>query len=245
MYTTNHMYNTNGLLPIRWGLGCCLMDEMQRRFGFRRLFGRQIGLTCRSFTPFHFLFLRHFLRWTHPADYTLSDAENNTNKKMCRWWRTMSRSRQKKSEPSPSGVPCGTTGLGVRNYSLGPPLVPKSVAQHNGWCWLYTVGRMRSLPPKAEVFRPKNASIPLRWHESANPFSFSQSGTPLGRVATLFLCSLELFSFVVSRYICTAAKGSFFFVTPGQQKNVFLCQVWYLSEVQMSDSPEWPKGGVA
>ena len=38
-------------------------------FWFRRRFVRQAGLACRSFALFHFLFLRHFLRWTHAAHY--------------------------------------------------------------------------------------------------------------------------------------------------------------------------------
>ena len=42
------------------GLGRCLTDEMQRRFGLGGFFVRQIGLACRSFVPCHFLFLRHF-----------------------------------------------------------------------------------------------------------------------------------------------------------------------------------------
>ena len=37
-------------------------------FWFRRTFVRQVGLTCRLFTPkFHFLFFGHFWRWTHAA----------------------------------------------------------------------------------------------------------------------------------------------------------------------------------
>ena len=47
-----------------------LFDEWDAdEFGVSEFFFvRQIGLTCRSFTLFHFLFLLHFfLRWTHAA----------------------------------------------------------------------------------------------------------------------------------------------------------------------------------
>ena len=34
---------------------------------------RRIGRACRSFTPFHFLFIRHVLRLTHAAYHSMAN----------------------------------------------------------------------------------------------------------------------------------------------------------------------------
>ena len=64
---------------LRWkcletGLSCCLTDEMQRRFGLGGFLFVKSVLPCRSFALFHFVFLRHFLRWTHAAHCRMAET---------------------------------------------------------------------------------------------------------------------------------------------------------------------------
>ena len=63
----------------RGGLIRCLTDMRcrERRFGLGGVFrSSHRHRTCRSFTRFHFLFLRHFWRWTHTVHWRM--AKNKT-----------------------------------------------------------------------------------------------------------------------------------------------------------------------
>ena len=59
----------------RRGLSRCLTDEMQMLFSVGGLLVRQVGLTCRSSTLFHFLFVRLF--FFMDTRCTLLDGGNN------------------------------------------------------------------------------------------------------------------------------------------------------------------------
>ena len=66
---TSHFYGQRFFFFFRGEAPSLFGGREAEAFWFRRRFVRQAGLACRSFALFHFLFLRHFLRWTHAAHY--------------------------------------------------------------------------------------------------------------------------------------------------------------------------------